>query len=433
MISLRYHAVSIAAVFLALAVGVVLGASGVSDRLLAAVSTQRDGLNGRVAQLTAERDALAAPQRAATSSPAGWGPRPCAACCSGSPSRWSSPAPTPRPRRGFALLQQAGATVTGRSRSPTPSATRPGPTSCASSRPAAAAGAQLPAASDTGSLVGGLLGGVLPARDSRPQVARTPPAGVLTGLTSAGFVSPGDNPGAANLVLVLTGGSLTGADAADGAAVYAGSPRQLDRSGAGAVLAGRSGSAEATGAVGVVRADPQVAAGLSTVDDVQAGAGRVAAVLALREQADGRAGRYGTGAGAATAPRPRREWPCPLRHAREPEQVVDRHDRRVVRQEDALVGGPAARDVEERLRVRPQLADERLRHDPAADGAERVACSQHLGLLEHVVPERRRRLEPAVDQHGVEARRVADRSWAGVSGVIPSSSATACPVGRASE
>jgi hypothetical protein len=58
MISLRYHAVSIAAVFLALAVGVVLGASGVSDRVLAAVSTQRDDLSGQVAHLTAERDGL---------------------------------------------------------------------------------------------------------------------------------------------------------------------------------------------------------------------------------------------------------------------------------------------------------------------------------------------------------------------------------------
>jgi hypothetical protein len=35
------------------------------------------------------------------------------------------------------------------------------------------------------------------------------------------------------------------------------------------------------------------------VDNLQSGAGRVAAVLALREQVDGRAGRYGTGAGAA--------------------------------------------------------------------------------------------------------------------------------------
>ena len=65
MISLRYHAVSIAAVFLALAVGVVLGSSGVSDRVLAAVSTQRDDLGAQVTRLTAERDALAAQERAA--------------------------------------------------------------------------------------------------------------------------------------------------------------------------------------------------------------------------------------------------------------------------------------------------------------------------------------------------------------------------------
>ncbi|MDT7554140.1 MAG: hypothetical protein QOI16_2676, partial [Pseudonocardiales bacterium] len=64
MISLRYHAVSIAAVFLALAIGVVLGASGVSDRLLGAVTAKADGLSGQVQQLSAQRDALAAAQRA---------------------------------------------------------------------------------------------------------------------------------------------------------------------------------------------------------------------------------------------------------------------------------------------------------------------------------------------------------------------------------
>ena len=98
-------------------------------------------------------------------------------------------------------------------------------------------------------------------------------------------------------------------DAADSAAVYARLAAQLDLAAAGAVLAGRSGSADATGAVGVARADPQVVARLSTVDDVQSGAGRVAAVLALHEQLDGRAGSYGTGASAASR---RRSRPCPV-------------------------------------------------------------------------------------------------------------------------
>ncbi|WP_181781432.1 copper transporter, partial [Pseudonocardia pini] len=34
--------------------------------------------------------------------------------------------------------------------------------------------------------------------------------------------------------------------------------------------------------------------GLSTVDDVQTGTGRIATVLALKEQVDGKAGSYGS-------------------------------------------------------------------------------------------------------------------------------------------
>jgi hypothetical protein len=99
-------------------------------------------------------------------------------------------------------------------------------------------------------------------------------------------------------VLVLTGGALHGVDAGDAAAVVARLAAQLDRTGGGAVLAGRTGSADATGAVGVARAEPGIVERVSTVDDVQTGAGQVSAVLALREQLDGRAGSYGTSATA---------------------------------------------------------------------------------------------------------------------------------------
>jgi outer membrane murein-binding lipoprotein Lpp len=301
VISLRYHAVSIAAVFLALAVGVLLGAGGVSDRLLGAVSAQRDDLGGQVAQLTAERDALAAQQRASDEFAGRVGPGAVRGLLLGQTVAIVVAGADPQDRDAVTgLVQQAGATVTGQL-----------VLTDAVGDPARAdqlreltsqllpTGAQLPAASDTGSLLGGLLGGVLLTRDSKPQVGPEDADSLLTGLTSAGFVSPGEAPKAANLVLVITGGALPGPDAPDAAAVYARLAGQLDSSGGGAVLAGRTGSAESTGAVGVARADPQVAAGLSTVDNLQSGAGRVAAVLALREQVDGRAGRYGTGAGAA--------------------------------------------------------------------------------------------------------------------------------------
>jgi hypothetical protein len=97
----------------------------------------------------------------------------------------------------------------------------------------------------------------------------------MAGLTGAGFVRPGDAPARANLALVLTGGALTGIDAGDAAAVTARLAAGLDRSGKGAVLAGRTGSADATGPVGVARADTAITAVLSTVDDVQSGPGQV--------------------------------------------------------------------------------------------------------------------------------------------------------------
>jgi len=68
----------------------------------------------------------------------------------------------------------------------------------------------------------------------------------------------------------------------------------LDRASAGVVLAGRAGSAEGNGPIGVARADADVTAAVTTVDNVDTAAGQITTVLGLQEQLDGRAGRYGT-------------------------------------------------------------------------------------------------------------------------------------------
>jgi outer membrane murein-binding lipoprotein Lpp len=304
VISLRYHAVSIGAVFLALAVGVVLGASGVSDRLLSSVAARADDLGGQVQTLTAQRDALAAAQRGADEFARRTGPAAVRGLLQGrTVALVTAGADTADRDAVRALLGPSGATVGGEIA-----------LTDAVGDPARAdqlreltsqllpTGAQLPAASDTGSLVGGLLGGVL--LKSSGQITPEQADAVLSGLTSTGFVTPGERPRPADVVLVLTGGSVPGIDGADAAAVTARLAAQLDRAGGGAVLAGRTGSADATGPVGVARADPNVTASLSTVDDVQTGAGQVSAVLALREQLDGRAGRYGTATTAADGAAP---------------------------------------------------------------------------------------------------------------------------------
>jgi hypothetical protein len=302
MISLRYHIVSLAAAFLALAVGVVLGASGVSDRLLSAVVTRSEDLGGQVQALTVQRDELAVAQRGAEEFAARIGPAAVRGLLVGRSVSLVDLGGDPADRDAVvALIGTSGANLAGEV-DLTPAVVDPARADQLRELTAQLlpAGAQLPAATDTGTLAGGLLGGVLTGPGAKPDARDA----VLAGLAAAGFVVPGPAPSAADLVLVLTGGALDGVDASESAAVTARLAAQLDRTGAGAVLAGRTGSADATGAVGVARADPGITAGLSTVDDVDEGAGRVSAVLALREQLDGRAGRYGSAVTAADGASP---------------------------------------------------------------------------------------------------------------------------------
>nr|WP_226379809.1 copper transporter [Pseudonocardia sp. KRD291] len=302
---MRYHALSIGAVFLALAIGVVLGSTGLSDRLVSAVSTERDDLAGQVTQLRAQRDDLAAQQRAADEFAARVGPSAVRGALPGkSVTLVSLGGDAADVAAVSGLVGQAGGTVAGQVRL-TDAVTDPARAD--QLRELASrllpAGAQLPAASDTGSLAGGLIGSALLTAPNGPATNATQAQAVLAGLSAAGFAEPGATAAPAGMVVVVTGGAAQGLDAADAAATTARLASELDRRGGGAVLAGRTGSADATGAIGVVRADKASAGGLSTVDDVQTGTGRVATILALREQAAGGTGQYGS-AGDAAAPAP---------------------------------------------------------------------------------------------------------------------------------
>src|SRR5439155_15183602 len=169
------------------------------------------------------------------------------------------------------------------------------------------AGVQRPTVSDPGRLAGGLLGPLLliSKADNKPQASAAETAAALAGLADGGFVRAADGFRPAQLAIVLTGGAVRGDAAGDRAATVARFATQVDRSGAGTVLAGGAGSADGTGALGVVRADTAATQILSTVDNVDTPAGRVVTLLALREQLDEKSGRYGTAGNAqAAAPGP---------------------------------------------------------------------------------------------------------------------------------
>jgi hypothetical protein len=166
------------------------------------------------------------------------------------------------------------------------------------------AGAQLPVASDPGTLSGGLLGDLLLLnKTNKPQATPDERSAALAALASAGFIKAPPATTPAQLAVILTGGQQTD-NAGDRAAMLARFATQLQKIGAGTVLAGQNGSATGSGPIGVARADTADNL-LSTVDNTETAAGRITTVLALQEQLNGKAGNYGTASNAQSpSPQP---------------------------------------------------------------------------------------------------------------------------------
>jgi hypothetical protein len=308
VISLRYHVISIAAVFLALAVGVVLGSTTLSRSLLSGLSNDNDELVNQVHDLETQRNAQNARLADADSFATQVGPM----VVTGQLDKRTvviitTEDASPEDRDALkALLGNAGARVTGEVQLTDDFSNPEKADQLKDIVPRLLpAGVQLPTVSDPGSLAGGLLGPLLliSKTDNKPQASADETTAALSGLTEGGFIKATDGIQPAQLAVVLTGGAAKGDGAGDRAATLARFATQVDRSGAGTVLAGSDGSADGTGAVGVVRADTAATSILSTVDNVSSSAGRVVTVLALREQLDGKSGRYGS-AGNAEAPAP---------------------------------------------------------------------------------------------------------------------------------
>ncbi len=154
---------------------------------------------------------------------------------------------------------------------------------------------------DQGSQAGDLLGiALLINRDPAvPTVDDAQRDTVLAALRDTGFIGYGDQHiGAANAAAVITGGGLAD-DAGNQGVSVARFAAALAPRGSGVVLAGRDGSSGGTAAVAVARADAAVTSAISTVDDVNAASGRITTVLGMAGLVNGgHTGQYGTGHGA---------------------------------------------------------------------------------------------------------------------------------------
>ncbi len=308
MISLRTHAISLAAVFLALAVGVALGSGLLSNTVLSGLQDDKRDLQHQIDTLHTDKNALNEKLGAADEFDAQMSPRILRDSMKDkSVVLFRTPDAADDDVEALTrLIGQAGGTVTG-----TVALTQEFVTANSAEKllsvvnsPIVPAGKQLSTASvDQGSQAGDLLGiALLINRD--PKVSPVDDMQrdtVLATLRDTGFITYGDQRvGAANTALIVTGGAL-GDDAGNRGSTVARFAAGLAPHGSGTALVGRDGSASGTAAVAVARSDAALNSAVTTVDDVDVEAGRITSVLALSDLINGaRPGQYGIGAGATS-------------------------------------------------------------------------------------------------------------------------------------
>jgi hypothetical protein len=308
VISLRSHAISLAAVFLALAIGVALGSGLLSNTLLSGLRDDKTEMQNQINGLTDEKNALNEKLSAAGEFDALMSPRILKETLAGkSVAVFRTPdAVGDDVAAVVRLVGEAGATVSG-----TIALSQQFVDANAAEKllsvvnsPIVPAGRQLATKLvDQGSQAGDLLGITL-LRDRNPAVPAiddTQRETVLAALRDTGFITYGsERIGAADAALIVTGGGL-GEDAGNQGATVARFAAGLAPHGTGTVIAGRDGSASGTAAIAVTRSDAALTGAVSTVDDVGSQSGRITSVLAVGGLVGGgRPGQYGVGRGASS-------------------------------------------------------------------------------------------------------------------------------------
>src|ERR1700758_1701525 len=309
MISLRQHALSLAAVFLALAVGVVLGSGFLSDTLLSSLRDEKRDLYSQINGLNDQKNVLNEKLSAANNFDNQLAGRMVHDALGGkSVVMFRTPdAKDDDVAAVSKFIGLAGGTVTG-----TVSLTQEFVDANSAEKLRTVVNSSiLPAGQqlstklvDQGSQAGDLLGIALliNANPAVPPVNDPQRDTVLASLRDTGFIAyqPSDHIGAANAALIVTGGALP-QDAGNQGASVARFSAAMAPHGSGTLLAGRDGSATGGAALAGTRGDAGISSTISTVDDLDTAPGRITAVLGLHDLINGgHVGQYGTGHGATS-------------------------------------------------------------------------------------------------------------------------------------
>jgi len=301
VIDFRYHLVSLIAVFLAVALGIVIGTTALNEPILADIKNQVSALENDKRSLEDRTQSLQAQLDTSDAFDEAVAPALVDGALAGKSVLLVVTNEGVAPEtvdQLTSLIDDAGGTVSG-TLTLKPEYSDPSSAAGLQSYVTGSglpAGVELPPVDDAGQLVGSLLAQVLmiPPDGTTPSGADV--SSVMAGLSALDVLTPeGDAIAPADYAVVLTAGAFSGEDAAERNGTVAELVSALDAAGSGAVVAGDAESTAENGLVGVIRADPTLSAAVSTVDNAATAAGRISTVLALGREADGTSGKYGTG------------------------------------------------------------------------------------------------------------------------------------------
>ncbi|MBV9594422.1 MAG: copper transporter [Actinobacteria bacterium] len=299
MISFRYHVVSIVAVFLALALGVVVGTTALNGPITTNLRDQVDSLKKDRSSLASQNQQLQNQASNANQFANTFGAQVVKGQLSGANVLLiSMPGAKGSVTDGITKqLNAAGATINGRIEI-NGDYTDPKHADDIRSLVSGAnavhpIGLTLPSTDDAGQLGGALLGFVLSGQGTSSDIEAA-----LSAFTTAQMLKVvGNGVKPAKLAVVIGTGSMPANDA--GSTNQLALVTQMQLAGIHTLVAGDNDSATAGGLVARVRTFDADKNTVSTVDNADTAMGQVSSVLALAEVNGGKSGAYGTGNGAS--------------------------------------------------------------------------------------------------------------------------------------
>jgi hypothetical protein len=302
VISFRYHLVSIIAVFLALALGIVVGTTALNGPITKDLRHQVDALKGDRKSLSAQVNTLQSQVGDADKFAALYGGQIVKSSLTDlNVLIIGLPGASGDTKDGVAKeVAAAGGVVTGRIQltGDYTDPKRAGDITALATGASHPIGLTYPSVDDAGQLGGALLAFVLLGKGQQTDLKQ-----VLAGFSELNMVKVegGDKVTPASAVVVVAGGSLPLDDA--GGKTELALISQLQQKGGSTVVVGDHASATRGGIVALVRGDETDKGTVSTVDYADSPLGKVSTALALagmiKPEPETVVGHYGTGGGAS--------------------------------------------------------------------------------------------------------------------------------------